>query len=58
MLRVEVAKLSFLSPGGLGVSQGPHENMVGDTPGSKKVGCLTKPTKLDLHSGNRILLYP
>ena len=55
---MEVAKLSFHSPGGLGVSQGPHENMVGDSPRSKKVGCPTKPTNLDLHSANRILLYP
>lgn len=35
-----------------------NENMVGDILSSKKVGYPTKPTNLDLWSGNHIPLYP
>ena len=58
MLRVEGAEMSFVSLEGLGVSRGPHENMVGDTPYSKKVGSPTEASSLELHPGNRILWYP
>lgn len=52
-----MAKLSCESPSGLEVSQGHHDNVVGDTPYSKKVGCSTKTTSLDLCSENCIPFY-